>query len=77
MSAAAYTLPVDRQGDWIVELERIMDDWDAITDAARDAVCAVLKSVLADTASSASDAIHARAMLARTQRARAAQLRPA
>jgi hypothetical protein len=74
MAAAAYTLPVDRQSDWLVELERIVDDWDALPNAARVAVGRVLESVLADPASSAAEATQAHVLLAR---ARAKLLRPA
>ena len=74
MAAAAYTLPVDRQSDWLVELERIVDDWVALPEAARVAVDRVLESMLADPGSSATDAAHAHVLLAR---ARAELLRPA
>jgi hypothetical protein len=48
MAAAAYTLPVDRQSDWLVELERILDGWDTLSGAAREAVFAVVESLLGE-----------------------------
>jgi hypothetical protein len=74
MGAAGYTLPADRQSDWLVELERIVDDWGAIPDAARVAVGRVLESVLVDPASSVADVTHAQVLLAR---AHSDLLRPA
>jgi len=74
MGAAAYTLPVDRQSDWLVELERIMEDWDAISIAARDAVALVVESLLEDPGNSETDIAHAHALLAQRQGRR---LRPA
>lgn len=63
MGAAAYTLPVDRQSDWLVELERIMEDWDAMPVAARDAVALVVESLIEDSGSSLDDVLHARTLL--------------
>jgi hypothetical protein len=74
MAAAAYTLPVDRQSDWLVELERILEGWDAIPIAARDAVALVVESLIEDSDSSVDDVLHARALLAERQGRR---LRPA
>ncbi len=74
MGAAAYTLPVDRQSDWLVELERIMERWDAIPVAARDAVALVVESLSEAPGSSLEDVLHARALLAQRQGRR---LRPA
>ena len=70
MSAAAHTLPVDRQGDWLVELERVLDDWDAIPVAAQDAVYVVVESLLDDPGNSDTDIAHALALLPRHKRAR-------
>jgi hypothetical protein len=67
MGAAAYTLPVDRQSDWLVELERILDDWDAISNAARHAVALVVGSLLEDPGNSETDIAHAHALLALRQ----------
>jgi hypothetical protein len=74
MGAAAHTLPVDRQSDWLVELERIVDDWDAISVAAQDAVYLVVESLLEDPGNSQADIAQALALVARHKRAR---LRPA
>jgi hypothetical protein len=74
MGAAAYTLPVDRQSDWLVELERILEDWDAISIAARDAVALVVESLLEDPGNSVTDIAQAHALLAQRQSPR---LRPA
>lgn len=73
MGAAAHTLPVDRQSDWLVELERILDDWNAISIAAQDAVCLVVESLLEDPGNSEADVAQAVALLAHLKRAR---LRP-
>jgi len=73
MGAAAHTLPVDRQSDWLVELERILDEWDAISVAAQDAVYLVVESLLEDPGNSQADIAQALALVARHKRAR---LRP-
>lgn len=70
MGAAAHTLPVDRQSDWLVELERILDDWDAISVAAQDAVYLVVDSLLEDPGNSQADIAQALALVARHKRAR-------
>ena len=70
MGAAAHTLPVDRQSDWLVELERILDEWDAISVAAQDAVCLVVDSLLEDAGNSQADIAQALALVARHKRAR-------
>jgi len=70
MGAAAHTLPVDRQSDWLVELERVLDDWDAIPVAAQDAVYLVVESLLDDPSNSDTDVAHALALVARHKRAR-------
>jgi hypothetical protein len=70
MGAAAHTLPVDRQSDWLVELERILDDWDAISLAAQDAVYLVVESLLDDPGNSQADIAQALALVARHKRAR-------
>ncbi len=74
MGAAAHTLPVDRQSDWLVELERIVDQWDAISVAAQDAVYLVVESLLEDPGNSQADIAQALALVARHKRTR---LRPA
>jgi len=70
MGAAAHTLPVDRQSDWLVELERILDEWDAISVAAQDAVYLVVASLLEDPGNSQADIAQALALVARHKRAR-------
>jgi hypothetical protein len=70
MSAAAHTIPVDRQSDWLVELERILDEWDAISVAAQDAVYLVVDSLLDDPGNSEADVAQALALVARHKRAR-------
>lgn len=70
MGAAAHTLPVDRQSDWLVELERILDEWDAISVAAQDAVYLVVESLLEDPDNSQADIAQALALVARHKRAR-------
>ena len=70
MGAAAHTLPVDRQSDWLVELERILDEWDAISLAAQDAVNLVVESLLEDPGNSQADIAQALALVARHKRAR-------
>jgi len=70
MGAAAHTLPVDRQSDWLVELERILDEWDAISVAAQDAVYLVVESLLEDPSNSQADIAQALALVARHKRAR-------
>jgi len=74
MSAAAYTLPVDRQSDWLAELERILDRWDGMPPGARNAVNTVVESLLSDPESSVADVLLARALLTNHERRR---LRPA
>ena len=69
MGAAAHTLPVDRQSDWLVELERILDEWDAISVAAQDAVYLVVESLLDDPGNSQADIAQALALVARHKRA--------
>lgn len=68
MSAAAYTLPVDRQGDWLRELGRIFEDWDAMTPAARDAVDRVVDAFLASPETSEEDVAAIHALIARSGR---------
>jgi hypothetical protein len=70
MGAAAHTLPVDRQSDWLVELERILGEWDAISVAAQDAVNLVVESLLEDPGNSQADIAQALALVARHKRAR-------
>ena len=70
MGAAAHTLPVDRQSDWLVELGRILDEWDAISLAAQDAVYLVVDSLLEDPGNSQADIAQALALVARHKRAR-------
>ena len=70
MGAAAHTLPVDRQSDWLVELERILDEWDAISVAAQEAVYLVVESLLEDPGNSQADVAQALALVARHKRAR-------
>jgi hypothetical protein len=48
MGAAAYTLPVDREGDWLEELDRILKRIDATSRPVRIAVPSVVESILAD-----------------------------
>jgi hypothetical protein len=74
MSAAALTLPVDRQGDWLAELERILNRWDGMSTAARHAVGTVVESLLDDPESSETEIALARALLSDQERRR---LRPA
>lgn len=77
MGAAAYTLPVDRQSDWLIELERILDHWETIPCAARNAVAQVVESLLADPSSSATDTAYAHALIAQVQGSFSERLRPA
>ena len=70
MGAAAHTFPVDRQSDWLVELERVLEEWDAIPVAAQDAVWVVVESLLDDPGNSDADIAHALALVARHKRAR-------
>jgi hypothetical protein len=65
MGVAAYALPVDRRSDWLEELERILDRWDGLSTAARDAVVAVLEAVLGDGDISDGESVRARVLLAR------------
>jgi hypothetical protein len=74
MSAAALTLPVDRQSDWLAELERILNRWDGMPSAARDAVGTVVESLLDDPESSETEVAFARALLTDQEHRR---LRPA
>jgi hypothetical protein len=74
MGVAAYTLPVDRQGDWLAELERILDRWEAMSGAAQGAVSTVVESLLSDPESSETEVALARALLTSRERRR---LRPA
>jgi hypothetical protein len=49
MVAAAYELPsVDRNCDWLAELEQIVSRFDALRSAAQDAVRSVVESLLRD-----------------------------
>jgi len=46
--AAAYTLAVDRQGDWLEELERTVKRYDTTSSTVQGAVLSVCESVLDD-----------------------------
>jgi hypothetical protein len=65
MGVAAYALPVVRRSEWLEELERILDLWDGLSMAARDAVVAVLESFLGDDETTDLESIRARVLLAR------------
>jgi len=67
MGVAAYALPVDRRSEWLEELERILDQWDGLSIAARAAVIAVLESFLGDGETPELESIRARVLLARVK----------
>jgi hypothetical protein len=65
MVAAAYTLPVDRQRDWLEELERIVKRFDAMSSAVQVAVLSACESVLDDLDITEAERTHLIALLAR------------
>lgn len=67
MSVAAYAVPVDRRGEWLEELERILDHWDDLSVGAQDAVTASVESFLGDRETPEMDCVRARVLLARVK----------
>jgi hypothetical protein len=65
MGLAVYTLPVDRQCDWLDELERILKRFDAMSNAAQDAVSSVVESFLHDPDTTDAEIAHVNALRAR------------
>lgn len=65
MSAAAYTLPVDRPRDWLEELERILKRADAMSSVAQNAVSSVVESFLHDPDTTDTEIASVNALLAR------------
>jgi hypothetical protein len=70
MGVAAYTLLVDRQCDWLEELERILERFDAMSSIAQDAVGSVVESFLHDPDTTAAEIAHVNALLARHHKPR-------
>lgn len=65
MVAAAYELlSVDRNCDWVAELEQIVSKFDALPSAAQDAVRSVVESLLRDPKATAFERAQANALLA-------------
>jgi hypothetical protein len=65
MVAAAYELPsVDRNCDWLAELEQIVSRSDALPSAAQVAVRSVVESLLRDPETTALELAQAHALLA-------------
>ena len=64
MSAAAHSFPVDRTSDWLDELDRILNGFDALPSAAQDAVNAVVESLVRDPDISDAEIAHLNALLA-------------
>ena len=66
MVVAVYELPsVDRNCDWLAELEQIVSRLDALPSAAQAAVRSVVESLLRDPEATALELAQARALLAR------------
>jgi hypothetical protein len=72
MGAAAHTLPVDRESDWLGELKQILERWDEISLAAQNTVVLVVESLLRDPESTAGDVDRARMLLERSRKKSAA-----
>lgn len=64
MSAAAYSSPFDRMSDWLEELERILNGFDALPSAAQDAVRSVVESIARDPDTGDAEIRHLDALLA-------------
>jgi hypothetical protein len=64
MTAAAYSFPVDHMSDWLEELERILKGFDALPNAAQDAVNSVVKSLVHDPNTGDSEIAHLNALIA-------------
>jgi hypothetical protein len=65
MVAAAYEVrSVDRNCDWLAELEQIVSRFEALPSAAQDAVRSVVESLLRDPETTALERVHAHALLA-------------
>jgi hypothetical protein len=65
MVAAAYEVrSVDRNCDWLAELEQIVSRLEALPSAAQDAVRSVVESLLRDPETTALERVHAHALLA-------------
>ena len=64
MSAAAYSSPCDRMSDWLEELERTLQAFDALPSAAQDAVNSVVESIVHDPETSPAEISHLNALLA-------------
>lgn len=67
--SAACAIPVDRETEWKRELERILADWNAMSDAAQAAVRSVIASVLTQPDVSTAEAALVHDLLARQIRA--------
>ena len=65
MSTAAYELPVENRGEWLDELDRILDGWGDLSYIAQDSVTAVVESLLADPETSPTDNAAAQRLLTR------------
>ena len=68
MTAAAISSPVDRTSDLIEELNLIVNDFDALSSAARHAVKTVVESLLHDIATTNEELAHLNALLERYAR---------
>ena len=65
MSAAAYSsFPVDRIGDWLKELERILKGFDALPSCAQEAVSTVVESLAHDPDTSLAEIAQLNVLLA-------------
>lgn len=65
MSTAAYALPVEDRGEWLDELDRILDSWGSFSHVPQESVIAVVESFLDDPETSPTDAATAWRLLAR------------
>jgi hypothetical protein len=65
MVAAAYEVrSVDRNCDWLAELEQLVGRFEALPSAAQDAVRSVVESLLRDPETTALERVNAQALLA-------------
>ena len=64
MDVAAHTFLVDRQCDWLEELERILERFDTMSSAAQNALSSVIDSFLHDPDTTDVEIVHVDALLA-------------
>ena len=64
-TAASYALPVEDRGEWLDELDRILDCWGSLSHVPQESVIAVVESFLDDPETSPTDAATAWRLLIR------------